>query len=323
MEHKSFPQVQILLDGKGGGRQRESVTEPAENAEQITWSHFDVADEDANAWWMSQEAIQESIREAMLAEETRPRSLLAENGLFVVLRGVNTNPGQDPEDMVSIRIWLEPRRIVSCYRRRLLSIEDVILSITNRQGPVSTGDFLNQVVGRLADRIGDFVSGIEDRLSEAEDNVQAGDYEGQRKQLGQLRREIAQVRRFLAPQRDALDRLYRSPIQFIPASESNGLREEADRLTRYLEDLDLARERAVVLQEEFLSLLAQEQNNRMYVLAIVAAIFLPLSFITGLFGMNLGGLPGMESPTGFTIATAVMLVIAIGVIIYLRSKKWF
>ena len=56
------------------------------------------------------------------------------------------------------------------------------------------------------------------------------------------------------------------------------LRQEADRIMRHLEDLDLARERAVVLQEELLSHIAQEQNARMYVLSVVAAIFLPLTF---------------------------------------------
>ena len=105
-------------------------------------------------------------------------------------------------------------------------------------------------------------------------------------------------------------------------TEDHDLRQEADRITRYLEDLDLARERAVVLQEELLSHIAQEQNSRMYVLSIVAAIFLPLTFITGLLGMNVGGLPGLESPAGFAWSIAIMIVSGIALFIFFRWKRW-
>jgi zinc transporter len=100
------------------------------------------------------------------------------------------------------------------------------------------------------------------------------------------------------------------------------LRDEADRITRYLEDLDLARERTMVLREEFLGQLAQEQNSRMYVLSVVAAIFLPLTFVTGLLGMNVGGLPGLESPRGFAGSLVIMVLAAVGLVVFFRSKKW-
>jgi len=122
--------------------------------------------------------------------------------------------------------------------------------------------------------------------------------------------------------RDALDRLYRNPGNLLSEAETNSLREEADRVTRYLEDLDLARERAVVLQEELMNELAQLQNTRMYVLSVVAAIFLPLTFVTGLLGMNVGGLPGLESPRGFLIALIVMIATSAVMLVYFRFRKW-
>ena len=91
---------------------------------------------------------------------------------------------------------------------------------------------------------------------------------------------------------------------------------------RYLEDLDLARERTMVLREEFLGQLAQEQNSRMYVLSVVAAIFLPLTFVTGLLGMNVGGLPGLDSPSGFIASVVVMIVAAVALVVLFRWKKW-
>jgi len=93
-------------------------------------------------------------------------------------------------------------------------------------------------------------------------------------------------------------------------------------MTRYLEDLDLAREHALVSQEEMLSQLAMEQNARMYLLSVVAAIFLPLTFITGLFGMNVGGLPWLDSKSGFAATMIIMVVAAGGLAAYFRWRRW-
>ena len=101
------------------------------------------------------------------------------------------------------------------------------------------------------------------------------------------------------------------------------MREQSDRITRYVEDLDLARERTIVLQEEILNRIAQEQNSRTYVLTIVAAIFLPLSFLTGVFGMNVAGLPGTTDTGAFLYLSLGMACVAIGSIICMRLKKWF
>lgn len=239
-----------------------------------------------------------------------------------MLRGVNMNPGEDPEDMVAVRVWLEANRIISARRRRLLSVQDVREELDEGVGPSTTGEFLIALISRLADRIGDFVNAIEDHISDAEDRAEAGDDPSMRKTLSGLRRQIAAVRRFLAPQRDALDRLYRQPGKLLADTESNDLREEADRMTRYLEDIDLARERLLVMQEEFLAMQAQQQNSRMYVLSVVAAVFLPLTFVTGLLGMNVGGLPGLESPNGFMASIIVMVVAGAALLAFFRWKRW-
>ena len=260
---------------------------------------------------------------ALLAGETRPRSAFNEQGLLIVLRGVNTNPGADPEDMVSVRIWIDAKRIISSRRRKLLSIQDVRESLKSGDGPTSSGNFLGVVVERLADRIGDFVDAIEERMDAAEEEIASGRSLDFRQRLSASRRQIAHVRRFLAPQRDALDRLNRQSCEWLTEPDAHSLRQESDRITRYLEDLDLAKERAIVLQEELLSQIAQEQNSRMYVLSVVAAIFLPLTFVTGLLGMNVGGLPGLESKLGFVWSVFVMAVAAVGLVVFFRWKKWF
>lgn len=314
----------MILNGKGAGRDTDAAgVEQWSEDQGVLWVHLDVADAGAGDWLSHHSNLPAMVVDALLAGETRPRSTFNEQGLLIVLRGVNTNPGADPEDMVSIRIWIEANRIISSQRRKLLSIQDVKRALASSDGPSSSGNFLAALVERLADRIGDFVDSIEDRMDDAEEEIAEGRLPGFRQRLSASRRQIAHVRRFLAPQRDALDRLNRQPCEWLTELDAHALRQESDRITRYLEDLDLAKERAIVLQEELLGHIAQEQNARMYVLSVVAAIFLPLTFVTGLLGMNVGGLPGLESKLGFVWSLVVMVFAAVGLVVFFRWKKWF
>jgi len=313
----------LLLDRNGGARPLEPADiEQWRPEDGLLWLHLDVAEKLPIKWMRATLGLDRVVVEALNADETRPRSLNIGDGLLAVLRGVNMNPGEDPEDMVSIRLWIERDRIVSTRRRRLLSAQDLREHLEQGQGPKTSGEFLAALIGRLADRIGGFFDTIEENLSAVEEAESDESVQTRRHSLAALRRQIASVRRFVAPQRDALDRLYRNPGTLLSDAEANSLREEADRVTRYLEDLDLARERAVVLQEELLNELAQQQNTRMYVLSVVAAIFLPLTFVTGLLGMNVGGLPGVDSPLGFAIAVVVMVATSAAMLIYFRFRKW-
>jgi zinc transporter len=288
----------------------------------LLWVHLDVLNERARSWMSEREDIDDVMRDALLAGETRPRAVPTERSLLLVLRGVNMNPASDPDDMVSIRVWLEPDRIVTSQRRKLLSIQDIRDDIQSGNGPATPGEFVVTLVSRLADRIGTVVNDIEEALDSAEEdavNQEAGAF---RSKLSELRRKTASIRRYLAPQRDALDRLYRQPGDLFAHSEAQALREEADRITRCIEDLDLARERAMVLQEELFGRMAHEQGSRMYLLSVVAAVFLPLSFLTGLLGMNVAGLPGTENPQSFALSAIAMIALGIGLVVFFRWKKW-
>lgn len=312
-----------LLDGRGGGKTLDvaEIRKWSADAGPL-WLHFDLSDSGACEWLEKESGLPLEAIDTLLAGETRPRSAVMESGLLIVLRGVNLNPGEDPEDMVSVRLWIDSDRVISTRRRRLLSVMDISDAIAAGNGPRTPGQLLATLIERLADRIGDFVESFDDRLDAAEDEIGSSDLAGFRSQLASLRRQIAAVRRFLTPQRDALDRLNRQPVGVLADTEAHEFRQEADRITRYLEDLDLARERTIVVQEELLSQIAQEQNARMYVLSVVAAVFLPLTFVTGLLGMNVGGLPGLDSPWGFYSSVLIMIVAAVGLLAYFRWKKW-
>ncbi len=312
-----------LLDRKGGGHRIGWEGIAAWRPEQgLLWAHFDITDCGADVWLEEQSGLEAQIAAALLAEDTRPRSAPSRNGLLVILRGVNLNPGAEPDDMVSVRVWLEHDRIFTTRRRLLQASGEIRDAIEAGEGPSSSGEFLTFLVEHLVDRIGASVDELDSNIDAVEESVTRMRVLELRDRLSALRRETAHLRRYLSPQRDALDRIYRQPDPILSDSDNLSIREQADRVQRFLEDLDLIRERGMVAQEEMLSRIAYEQNQQMLLLSVVAAIFLPLTFLTGLWGMNVGGVPGGESVLGFLGVSGLLIGLGAAMAYYFRRKNW-
>lgn len=313
------------LDGHGGGRKL-AGTEAAPQGQETQgweWLHLNYSEPSVQDWMSVHSGLSDLTVEALLQQETRPRCVVADQGLMLFLRGVNLNPGSDPDDMVSIRIWLDAQRVISLGMRHLLSIDDVVSAIKRGSAPRSPGEFIAMFLNALLDRASKVIDDLATIVDELDDSVLEVSSEDQRATLLEIRRQVITLRRFLAPQREALNRLIGERTTVLTDENRLHIREEADRLTRFIEDLDEARERTSVIHESLVSRLAELTNKRMYVLSVIAAIFLPLSFVTGLLGINVGGIPGAESPSGFLIVLIIMAVIAGGLWAYFRWRRWF
>ncbi|MFT5218399.1 MAG: zinc transporter [Planctomycetota bacterium] len=312
------------VDGKGRGTHE--TWNPLENLPKrgFNWLHLR-SDDPGAIDYMKSIDLNPHLIEALSANETRPRMQELEDGVLINLRGVNTNPGADPEDMIAVRIWFNDHILISARKRdrRLLSIEDTRLLIEEGKGAKTPGEFVTTLVEKLANRINDVVDTIDEELTEIEVQLEnsTNDVQGIQRKLSDSRKQTASIKRYLAPQKEALTELYRRAL-FLSPDECHDLRYQADRIIHYLEDLELVREKTLVLQGELQNKIAEQQNARTYVLSIVATIFLPLSFLTGVFGMNVAGLPGLEYPDAFNILTASMVFLAGLLIAYMWWKKW-
>ena len=261
---------------------------------------------------------------ALVEVETRPRvAAVGAESLLLTLRGVNLNPGADPEDMVSLRIWASPHQVVTLRHRKVMAVQDVRDALDRGRGPTDTGALVVALANRLTDRMGPALADLEDRVDEAEQRVLDDDTDGVRRELAADRRSAIMLRRYLAPQREVLTRLLELRPSWVHDDDLRLLREVQDRVTRYVEDLDAVRERAGVTQEELSQRLAESMNRTMYVLSIVAAIFLPLGLITGLLGINVGGIPGSDLSSAFVIVCAALLLIALVELLIFRRMRWF
>jgi zinc transporter len=312
-----------LLDGGGGGRELGWTEIRSWRPEQgLLWLHLDRTGSASRRWLHEDSGLDALIRDALLAEEVRPRELAVDEALLITLRGVNLNPCADPEDMVGVRIWLEPNRIVTLRHRPLTAVSDLRATLATQHGPRGPGQFLAMLSDRMIARMGPVIDELVDRADRLEDVVLTAESGELRGEFADLRREPIALRRYLAPQREVMVRLSLSQAPWFRAEDRARLREVSDRTTRFVEDLDAARERAAVVQDELNTRISDQMNRTMYVLTVVATVLLPPSLITGLLGINVGGIPGSDSSWGFGIVIFLLVILAMVEIAVLRRLRW-
>ena len=295
--------------------------------DQLGWAHLNANAHAATTQWLHEHVpyLDSLILSALLAEETRPRFEEMEQGALVILRGVNLNDGAEPEDMISLRLWIDAHRIISLQRRPLKAVQDIRRQILEQKdtAPHDAGSFISQLILQLIERMAPTLALLEDRMDALEEDMLNEANLALRAQIVDVRREALTLRRYLAPQRDAIARMRASELPWLSAKDKRHLQEAYDRMTRFVENLDMIRERSQIAQDELATILTDRMNKNMYVLSVIAAIFLPLGFLTGLFGINVGGMPGVESGDGFWLVCAGLTIITALQVVIFKWLRWF
>ncbi len=287
------------------------------------WIHLNASSTEAADWVRAQSFIPAAAADALLAVETRPNMARIEDGVSVNFRGVNHNPGAEPEDMVALRIYADSKHVVTARRRRVKAITDVQEIIEKpHSGPKNSGEFVALLAAKITKAIGPYVEEIAESIDELEDIVLEQSERNVRARLADARRIAIQLRRYIAPQRDAINALSLTDLRLFDARTRLALRETSDAVTRMMEDIDTARERAMILHEQIMDQRSEEMNRNMLILATATAVFLPLHFLVGLLGINVGGIPGADSPLAFWVVVAVAVSLGAAMIGFFHAKGW-
>lgn len=303
----------IAEDGSTAIPATTSLTGPA----RYRWWHFDLSDPALPQW--CENHLPDIPAGALLQPETRPRCDRYEDGLILNLRGINMNTGQLAEEMVSIRMWVTDAALITVRLRRVFALEDIRQSAQAQMAPASPAEFISDLVTRLTTRVQTEVTTIA-KLTEFFEADLEDDSTPIPSELTQSRRRVIRLRRYLDPQRAAPNKLATEPL--IPAQSQPALRELANRTTMAVEELDALRDRLVAVQDDHDLDVARKQARNSFLLSVGAGIFLPISFLTGLFGVNLGGMPGTGSPWAFALLCLSMTVLALILVLVIRRMRW-
>ncbi|MCA9320480.1 MAG: zinc transporter ZntB, partial [Planctomycetes bacterium] len=253
----------FLLDGEGGGSQVDWDAVRQWNGDSAPlWAHFNASNDDLQTWLREESGLDEAACDVLLAEETRPRSVQLSGGLCVILRGINLNPGAEPEDMVSLRLWVDSKRMFSLSRRRLLAIDELARALKTQTGPTDSAGLLNGLTELLLENMAPALEELSESVDLLEDRSLTEAPSALQGELAELRHQVISMRRHLAPQREAMSRLIHNTSSFFDDQDRADEQFLVDQITRYVEELDELRDRTGVIHDLLSGRQAEAMNRQ-------------------------------------------------------------
>ncbi len=256
------------------------------------------------------------------APNTRTRCTVLEDKAIVVLRLVRRNAEPDDVGRQLLSLFIEKGRVITASEMDIPELLGIAGWQQSNHAPVSPADLVARLALRAADRIEPLIERIGDGLDDVEEMLLADKLSTVRNKLSRLRRTLIAFRRLVWPQRDALNTLEIEDLSFFTARDRARLREAAGRCARLGDELQALSERAVLVHEQILDSRAEQLNHSLLFLAAITAVFMPLTLLTGLLGMNVAGIPWADSPWAFGGVIGVVVVTAILMLAWLRRKHW-
>lgn len=313
-----------IFDGNGGGRRLawDEVESQKDPAEGFVWLHFRCLPRHPQEWLRERSGIDRIILEGMLDDESRPRCSLFNDAAFLVLRAVNLQRNALPEELLGLHMWVESRRVITLQHEPISAIADYVDALARARCPRTQGEMVADLSLRLVDRLDVVISALMDEADELEDAVETADSRDLLPKLSILRRVSIKLRRHIAPQREALNHFSTEDDPWLGPKDRTRIRDAADRVARFTEELDSIRERASLIRDQMVDRRAEQMNKSMLVLAVVTVVFAPLTFVSGLFGMNVGGIPGTEDPESFWLISFLLVTLAASLSWLFHRMRW-
>ncbi|WP_375393554.1 zinc transporter ZntB [uncultured Sphingomonas sp.] len=306
----------------GDTAERVAVKDALAGTADLIWVHLTSNEAEAQAWLCDEAHLSNYVVDALTAMETRPRCEAFDEGALVNLRG-RSREAIDASDLLpSVRIWAVKGRVYSVTRKPLYAI-DAVEKEVEAGHILDPGDLIAAFATAITSDLDPQVTDLGDLLDDCEESLDANKVFELRRHVTRVRVEAIAYRRFLNPQRTALENLAGLPGEWLAADDRQHLASAADRAARMAEEVESIRERASLIHEALTDLRAEQIDRRSLVIAIVAMIFLPLTFITGVYGMNVANLPYAQSPWAFDAIMGFCLAITVGVLGYFMRNHWF
>ena len=244
--------------------------------------------------------------------------------LYLVLHGIDPTPKQAQFATRDIDFFLGRNFLVTVHDGQSRSIAHLREVCSKHQhiladGPVS---LLHRIVDAMVDDYRPVIEQIEDRIGKLEEQAFSG-HERMARHVMKLKREVTSMRRVLIPQRDAIGRLARREFPVISDEMAYRFRDVYDHVVRLTEEAILFQDRVTGIFEVNLSSVSHRLNKVMKLLTVMSTIFLPLTVLTGMWGMNipLPHFPGGDNMQ-FVWVAGIMAVISLAMVALFRRNRW-
>ena len=244
--------------------------------------------------------------------------------LFLIVHGINHAVESDVVETAELAIFLGPGFVVSSHDDPLYSVDSVARLVEDDGRPMKRGaDFLAYtIMDALIDNILPTVDRMSDFADEIEEEVIRSPQPSILDEIMKLKRSVLRLHRVMAPQREVLNRLSRREFTIVGDEAQIFYRDVYDHIVR-IEDLgQMLRDRADNALATHLSSVANRQNETMRILAIVAAIFMPLTLLAGIYGMNFGYMPELGWHWAYFAVVGVIGAVVVTSVAVLTARRW-
>lgn len=246
--------------------------------------------------------------------------------LFLIAHAVKPGGSLGSLETMELNIFLGKNYLVTCFREESMPPVDATWKMLEKDERLYQhgADFLcHAILDNLVDEYMPLLDQMDEEIDWLEDQVVSTPDPTTLERILNLKHAIMQLRRIISPQRELVNRLSRDEFPMIDSQSRIYYRDIYDHLVRIQDLTDSIRDIISGAMDIYLSSTSLKLNNIVKALTIVSTIFLPMSFITGVFGMNFKYLPGLDSPTAVTIMWLVFLLVPISMLSFFKYKKWF
>jgi zinc transporter len=274
------------------------------------WLHFNLAHTGALPWLNRHAGLSEGFF-AMLSDGLHSTRIeRTEQALIAVINDVHFDFSFEPSDISTLWINVERHLVITARLQPLRSVDKLRQEVRAGQPMRSTIELLEHLLRAQADVLVDIVRSVSDRVDRIEDQLLSNRLDHKRARLGALRRLLVRLQRLLAPEPAALFRLLQHPPGWMAEFDAQELRQSSEEFSVVLRDMTTLQERIKLLQEEIAAQVSEDNNRSLFLLTIVTVLALPINIITGLLGMNVGGVPLAQHAHGFWVVVTVVLSFA-------------
>jgi len=244
--------------------------------------------------------------------------------LFMVVHGVRYDAATDEFTTHELNIFLGPNYIVTFHSFHSRSVEAAQNYVRRNANVMARGmDFLlHQILDRLIDNYFPKLEILEDKIEELEAAVFSDPKPELLNTMFVLRHHVVHLKRVAAQEREVLAAVSRGAFPFVSERAQLYFKDVYDHIFRIVEIADNHRETINIIMQAYLSMVSNKLNNTMRVLTVIATMMLPLTVITGIYGMNFDHMPELRWHYGYYMVIFVMVCVAGGMIVYFRRRNW-
>jgi len=299
---------------------------PFKNRKSVTWVNIDgVKDQEVIKKIGKRYGIHSLVLEDISNTNQRPKIEYFDNHIFIIARMISFDSKKNKISSEQISIIFGKNFVIS-FQEKQGDIFDPIRKRIKEKGSrirnLGSEYLTYSILDSIVDNYFNVLEEIGEKIEKFEEDLIADPHQKLLKDIYKLKREILYLRKSVWPLREVVSNLERSESRLISKRTGIYIRDLYDHTIQVIDTIETFRDTIAGMLDLYLSSVSNRMNEVMKVLTIIATIFIPLTFVTGVYGMNFKYMPELESPIGYFVTWGIMILLGLMMLVYFKKKRW-